>query len=258
MYTVEYFDPIRLVNPGYNDFLLVWDGKLNNGNCMPTADWVYNAHLIIKNCNQVFDEHIDITFWNYSGICNSVPPQFTNEIPNCCPEYAVIDNVYYSSDSRTDVNNYINIAVNAPVSFGNNTNVKFHAGNSINLGPNFINNPSANIEMKIVPCGTNKMVNTNLGNIVNRDSLLEYDPIEKVENIKAFPNPNHGIFYLVLPKADFPYDISIINPLGDLVWEKYNTTESNILVDLSNSTQGVYLVRIQKEASDFYYKIVII
>lgn len=292
MFTAEYMDPLGLHNPGYPDFLLLWDGKLNNGNCLTAAD-VYNARLIIRNCNREFNEIISITLWDPPpGGCHSIPGIYSANAPrNCCPQNATIDNVNYTADARTDVQDYINIAQNGPVSFANNVNVKFHAGNVINVGPNYIANPGANVEMKIVPCGTRMFSNvdsdnnetrngqgtaenTSLMSSVNnlssyreeflKSSMGPAHPIESTTlnqtNDFTFivkPNPGNGFFTILF--KDFYSNsktISITDAIGNIVSSIDNVKNNFLEIDLSSQPQGIYFVKVTEGEKVMMKKIV--
>lgn len=244
MYTAEYFDTDHLHDPNFSDFLLKWDGKRNNGDCEVYND-VYNARLLIRNCSRVFDQIIPITIWDASGTCESQPVIKNYDLSQCCPYNATIDNVFYSADSRVDVQNRIDVAQTGGVWVGNNVNVKFHAGNEIVVGPNFLAGYGSDVEMKIVPCGTLRLQNIGL---TNDDSRLNFDSYKtnysKVDLI-VYPNPTSGIIFVSIPDLFKEAKLNIIDPYGSQVAlpNKY-INSSNVEIDVKNLAPGVYSINL--------------
>ena len=74
---------------------------------------------------------------------------------------------------------------------------------------------------------------------------------ELKETIRPYPNPTQGFFKL--PVLD---DIKILNLLGKEVNFDLVQNESGSLVDISNLSDGVYLLVVKKGNRSFSYRII--
>jgi hypothetical protein len=282
MYTAEYMDPFGIHNPSYSDFLLLWDGKLNDGSCL-TYSTVYNARLIIRSCDREFNDIIAITLLDApEPSCNSIPGIYSTTPPhNCCPDHAIIDNVNYTADSRADVQNYIDIAQSGPITFANNVNVKFHAGNVINVGSNYVANPGANVEMEIVPCGTRMFANNdNDGSAVQpgaaintipsyrelfpysnqKDNSLNKTRISNHYSDYDFivrPNPNNGVFTIFFKNYGLnSKNVFVTDAIGNTIYEANSVKGNSFDMDLTSAPQGVYFIKVIESDRSFIKKMV--
>jgi hypothetical protein len=61
-------------------------------------------------------------------------------------------------------------------------------------------------------------------------------------SFNIFPNPSHGIFTISL-LSYFKTEIIIYNVLGQSIWQKTNSTESNFSIDISDQPKGLYLIK---------------
>ena len=81
------------------------------------------------------------------------------------------------------------------------------------------------------------------------DTIDEVDKIESIEaiaEIKIYPNPSPGVFYVDLGDGELSVDSKIIitNILGEVIFEMVQLKEQNIYVDMSNFKSGMYFVNL--------------
>lgn len=265
VYEQEYYDPSGIRDQGYSDFVVFWDGFRNDGwnpNCL-SGGTAYPANLLIRGCGPEISKDFTITYTHQpnEGCHDHLLPiiQNTNISHDCCPLFANIDNVNYSTDSRIDVQNYINLGLNANVSFDANTSVKFHAGKSINIGPYFSANPTSNIELKIVPCGTQRKRNNEILNPLSRDSIINlYSNIENIEDFIVSPNPTTGEIELLFSKPESDFKILVSDSYGKILFNINNKEEKykNINFNLTGYQAGIYFLTVRLSNSMSTKKII--
>jgi hypothetical protein len=61
------------------------------------------------------------------------------------------------------------------------------------------------------------------------------------------PNPNSGMFNILLPEPLQNSKIIIYDLLGNMIWQKNAFTETSITVDISNDPKGIYTIKVIKE-----------
>jgi hypothetical protein len=98
------------------------------------------------------------------------------------------------------------------------------------------------------------------GKVVTQLYLNKTLPLVNIQeygknNLRVFPNPNHGVFSLELNEIDRA-DILIYDLMGRLVYEEINAElkQKNIDSQLSN---GVYTLVVQRNNLKFVCKIII-
>lgn len=73
--------------------------------------------------------------------------------------------------------------------------------------------------------------------------IVTNDNIINVENANIYPNPTRGQFFLntgnVLPKK-----IEIVNYLGEIVYQNLTPQSSNLIINLSKHSKGIYFVKV--------------
>jgi hypothetical protein len=72
---------------------------------------------------------------------------------------------------------------------------------------------------------------------------------EKEPEISIYPNPTDGIVYL---KSDTPLDVEVYNIAGEMIIRKVGVS----LVDLTNLSSGIYMLRIRTESTSVTRRIV--
>lgn len=255
IYEYESYDPNGLHDEingiVYPDLMIEWNGVDMNGNTITMMDgFVY----VIKmwSCT---------SGWIDTGLRSLVyhppisPPGFPNipeyyncELDYCCPQNASIQNqIYNQVNARTDVINHIDIATTGSVSIFAGSTVKFHAGNSITAGSNIYIQAGAEIEMRIVPCGTQRIINVaqQMNNIRHDHNYDENSGYVKHcdDDFELSPNPNTGIFKIRLNKS-CPKEMSleIYSLIGLKIHESNIEAGMGIIgVNLEYQTPGTYV-----------------
>lgn len=260
------FDPLGLVDPGYSDFAIVWNGHstLTGGDFIASS--TYPIRLIVRSCSDEFQYDGAITIL---GINN--PPavlyQETQimESPNCCPEYAIIQNTIYNGTSGVYVNDFIHAGSNiAPPPYGpvivNNTgNVNYRAGNYILLEPGgFWVNPGGVFEAKIESCGASSE-RLQIGSRGHYEELRSNTSESELSLIKSgispetdtfgedeiniFPNPTNGILHINLKTfSDVNYELYSLD--GRLILKNELENINEFQIDLSSNESGVYFLKL--------------
>jgi hypothetical protein len=76
--------------------------------------------------------------------------------------------------------------------------------------------------------------------------------VNKSDDIKVYPNPANNILSVKIPDGINDYRINLVNTLGEtLLQSKVN------VIDIRNIPDGIYLVNVQSEKSNFNKKIII-
>jgi hypothetical protein len=63
--------------------------------------------------------------------------------------------------------------------------------------------------------------------------------------VKVYPNPNDGRFTVELSNFDSPVQLTIVNTLGVVVFNKTSTLSENPLLDISSVSKGLYFVKVK-------------
>jgi hypothetical protein len=93
------------------------------------------------------------------------------------------------------------------------------------------------------------------GDVVQPDPLIksldisqnspEKNRISEAKCVKVYPNPNDGRFTIELSNFDAPVQLSIINTLGTVVFNKTSLLGENPLLDISHLNKGLYFVKVR-------------
>jgi len=77
-------------------------------------------------------------------------------------------------------------------------------------------------------------------------------------NMELFPNPNAGAFDITLKNKDYQNaTISIMNVLGEKLFEKKITGQNPIHIDASGFQEGIYFVELRNDKSNYIRRITI-
>lgn len=100
---------------------------------------------------------------------------------------------------------------------------------------------------------------TDLFNLL-REALQEDNPVsiknnEDISEIRVFPNPSVGIFYLDMAKINAPVNYELFNSLGNLVSTSI-IKDQTAQLDLQNYPKGIYLLKIMYK-KPLYYKLML-
>ncbi len=66
---------------------------------------------------------------------------------------------------------------------------------------------------------------------------------------KIYPNPNNGIFNVMITGTNAPLDVRVYNVLGEKVYEMAILGDHGAKIDLSGLQKGLYVVQIINEKS---------
>ena len=77
------------------------------------------------------------------------------------------------------------------------------------------------------------------------------------DGIIIYPNPNKGVFKLVIGESRKPNKVEIFNTIGQLVFVNELIKEDEISIDISNEASGIYLVKLTGEKYQKMKKIII-
>jgi hypothetical protein len=90
----------------------------------------------------------------------------------------------------------------------------------------------------------------NIVSNLNRMANSSYDNVEEVigdtisPDLSAYPNPSTGIFNIQLPGNDKAAYYEIMNSNGAIVEKKNITNQKSLAINLSNQSQGLYLLNV--------------
>lgn len=260
------YDPNGLVDPGYNDFAIVWNGNTNTHgafNCninLGDALWqtVYSIKIDAESCIGEDYHYIgDITIGEiYNPPAVPYPSTKKREAPDCCPDHKYYQNKDFYSIDRTDVDNFITAGHNVTsgalgnVTVRSGAEVKFFAGNSINLLPGFSVEPGGNFSAVIEACAVAPRQNSSdslRNHYENLRSVADFNLLVSYAKIKIFPNPSTGFFTISgMPKGETEFENKIIitDVFGKII-KKTETTDESVIVNLSNLNKGIYIVKIE-------------
>ncbi len=179
------------------------------------------------------------------------------------------DGVYNAKNNITAVN----------VTIQSSTSVTFEAGQSIDLKPGFTAEVGSNLTAKIGDCdrgcgngfkstsidtsAIEEMVISSAPYFDDEDNtqIVEQKPCQKElylfeEEIKVYPNPNDGNFYLDIPyQKEEVVKIQIVDNLGKTVFE--SSLKNGNDVNIPNPQKGIYFVSVVMKDKIFTQKIII-
>lgn len=258
------FDPANILNGQFDYFRFMWKGDDAQGVFLPLD--VYTYQLSMKNCGHTKDLDGNITIL---GVQERVYSIFDVQTVNtsCCPNQLNIDNVIYSANEEFTANDKILVATSGAVLINNGVEVKYRAGNEIEIGPNF---EIASGGLSDIYCSGSKC-NSTVYQKAGRSGFQEPFPgliIElpvkdinekdnsadhtKSSHFEIIPNPvSDGIFLCAFEcnKPDGLFTISIVNSVGKVVRTietMYSSKNNGILVTgLENMEAGLYFVNIK-------------
>lgn len=107
---------------------------------------------------------------------------------------------------------------------------------------------------------SNQSVRGNGWNASYNSQITGLESVSGNQNLIVMPNPNQGIFSVVLPE-DFGKEsvLNIYNDMGQLVWSKSLLEENakDFEINLSKQTAGVYMMNLISDKIYFTHKIII-
>lgn len=104
---------------------------------------------------------------------------------------------------------------------------------------------------------TNGSFDTLLSNAVC-SPVLEIEEINSIENnLSIFPNPSQNIFTIIL-KNNYIEEIEVINELGQTIFKKENINDSQYSLDIRNSIEGIYILKVTNDKKAISYRKIIL
>ncbi|MGX1024426.1 T9SS type A sorting domain-containing protein [Psychroflexus sp. MBR-150] len=104
---------------------------------------------------------------------------------------------------------------------------------------------------------TNGSFDTLLSNAVC-SPILGVEEISDVENnLIIFPNPSQNIFTITL-KNNFIKEVEMINESGQTIFRKENINNSQYLLDIGNSVNGIFFLKVTDDKKTILYRKIIL
>ena len=98
---------------------------------------------------------------------------------------------------------------------------------------------------------------------VDLDGTFEYSSNIEVTFAKTlfveslYPNPSSGLFHLEIGgQADSPLELTIVNTLGQVVWQQGSAQASLLDIDLSDQAAGIYLLTAKRNGYHYQQKLI--
>ena len=77
------------------------------------------------------------------------------------------------------------------------------------------------------------------------------------ESFKVFPNPSKGIFKIEYePMSNSSIQLNVFDLTGRLVFNKDVENKREILVDISNKSKGIYLLKLLVD-NEYFQKVIV-
>lgn len=270
------YDVNGLVDIGFTDFAISWNGNTNVTNSCHTgtSDVIYPDVYVIdleaKSCSGV-DFHYtgSLTVVNIESPPATPYPETRNKhLGDCCPTDACFQNQTWTTYFREDVDNTISAGSNlcsGPTGncvVGVGGDVRFYAGQSIILDPGFIVTSNGHYIGEIAACGAAPLrmgIDSTQEHIrqIREARLFNTAPdmAIKLDEIIIQPNPSNGIFNVELKNFNVSAieSVEIYNMEGRIEQIISKEAISNRLnIDLSNSNGGVYLLKVRVDNGKVY------
>lgn len=252
-YTYHSFDPNGIKDPPdangvYSDVLLYWHGKMDNGGCLNFAD-VFPYELKIHNCTE-YITHTGFIYYEPNPDpnigCRAATPYNNHEIDYCCELYKDFPLWDFYGETKTERTNYVRGGFNGLITFKAGSTTLWKAGNYIELGPNYISEPNADVIMTIAPCGVDgRMANPITGPGGRSNQLVSKGINTEVYtsgNLTIGPNPAISNLKIMGPDASLVEKIEVYD-LNSKLLSSINNSTSIILDGLPT---GIYIARIIK------------
>jgi hypothetical protein len=88
--------------------------------------------------------------------------------------------------------------------------------------------------------------------------ILGVEEISDVENnLIIFPNPSQNIFTITL-KNNFIKEVEMINESGQTIFRKENINNSQYLLDIGNSVNGIFFLKVTDDKKTILYRKIIL
>ncbi|MFZ7116231.1 MAG: T9SS type A sorting domain-containing protein [Bacteroidota bacterium] len=259
VYHFNVFSSTGLKDPGYNDYLFVWNGHNDQGNGLQQG--TYDIWMRMWNCNE------DYVWNNYALFIdaghNIIYPYALEAanytLPECnCEAQKYIQNKIFTVPTNINSSDFIisgqsvTSGTNGPVLI--QSTVNFTANDYIDLYDGF-DTDNSNFSAQIAQCESFHRKR----DYSSRENSIDSSP--KVSNCKVYPNPSiDGNFTLESSFISKKTKVMIRNTLGTIV-KQYNFNEDNnssFELSISDLAPGAYYVSMEVENNYFHDKIIFI
>lgn len=96
-----------------------------------------------------------------------------------------------------------------------------------------------------------KLVSAEIGYQIEMNQELNYS---EPKEIKIYPNPNTGLFFVKLnTTTNLAVSLEIVNLMGISVYQQDNVQSSVVSIDMSSISSGLYLVKIFSETDELLF-----
>lgn len=244
------FDANGLTFADQDYFVLQWMGRTLGGQHLQAG--IYDYEIEIWNClpgnQRIYEGYV---YYEVGSQYYAQPPEAVNgqlDTESCCPYSKYFQNVTFLGLVEEGAQSFITAGFNVTsgaqggVVVPPNANVKFRAGDAINLEPGFVVLPGGVFEAVITDCVYGPKSRSQQPSQFSFVHMLPWDrPLE--QTISVFPNPTSGKFTLVLPEDVNSANVLIRDARGKIVLthsarSKYETMEFTELA------RGMYFVEV--------------
>ncbi|OQX78668.1 MAG: hypothetical protein B6D61_04985 [Bacteroidetes bacterium 4484_249] len=141
--------------------------------------------------------------------------------------------------------------------------VIFRAGNSITLKSGFKAEEGSHfIAQTTTPCYCNSICFNDPSDYFYWDGCdgveFPYDDLNDKAGFEVFvfPNPTKGTFEVKVSQSIKNYDIELLNLFGNIIYRIENIEEKEIIVNISEYSNGIYLLKLKTQNKTFIEKII--
>lgn len=179
---------------------------------------------------------------------------YTTDAFDACPENLTVSDINIDGDESDVANNIITTSGNNSVLSGGS--YQLIAGSSVKLNPGFHseNGSSFQAYTDADPC--------NLPSPIalpdDEDTFTDIFDTENEEAYRVFPNPTRGIINITISSNEVKdLEVEVYNVLGNLVHKETQYFSSQLHIDITNQTQGVYHLKIKAGGNIYTEKIIL-
>jgi hypothetical protein len=198
--------------------------------------WDYNSHTMTWGGTYYDMRHYMVSVFEFECPIERDIPTTTVAIGSS-QDFSASTNVYVASDSKT-------LTVSGNGSSGGSVSIR--ASQGINLYPGFKVNHGGTFSARIVadPCSTSISPRIRDEERLPENKISYFDD----DQLVISPNPNYGVFSLKLSRA-IPegFSLEIFNSLGEIVLSDDYGNVDDIRINLSDSPNGIYFIKISAQ-----------
>lgn len=127
----------------------------------------------------------------------------------------------------------------------NTATASYHAGDYVILKDGFYARSGSDVHIFAKPCFQQGSRNANISNSTSTQEptlMTSTGPAPAIKTIKVSPNPNNGLFKIILDKSETG-TLQIADMNGKTVLEKSFSNEKEISVSLERQLSGTYIIK---------------